>query len=806
MGEYMTEEVSGTQPPMQVKTVQDNIPDQARLQDKDKLKLGATVVKDANGKVLGTNFAVYTHPQATYAYVCLFDAEGKEQRIPLLEYKVHEKFMDNVTPCDGVIWHGFIPEAGAGQKYGFRVDGDFAPSQGKTFHVNRLLIDPYAKEVDGYPEKVMIDSPYLNGMRNTSLLNYDLNRNPNDPEDAYQKSKFRIPTEDTAPNVPKGIVVDMDKVRLNVSKRLGANDASAMKFAGTPLFHSRDASILETHVREATLLFDDIPEKYRGTYQGLASDEFIAWFKKQGYTTLELMPVHVDDASTHWGYMTTNFFSPNPKYASRDPKDGTVTEQFTEMVQKLREHGIETWIDVVFNHTAEGNHLGQVTSFKGLDERYYRKHDDTSKYLGEHYYDTTACGNTTNTDHPRFRDIIIDSLAHFRSLGVAGVRFDLMKALGRSGIKGNKHDIGHRFYKDIYDEMQPGGRLEGLKVSGEPWDLAFKDGEDTSLPQWVMEWDGGDRQIFRSASRLREGISIKTLASVIAGVGHNVKYSVSHDGYSAADALATNHWNGNEDMALDCTENEEWRIRRQTFGIALEALSQGTVLRKMGSDRGHSQGGDHNPYRNEEATSISWGDRLNPGQHRIMDFSGEAMRFKNAHPSLRRTKEFRGQDPNYKILSEHGDASICWRSTNGDGDPNWDNPHEKAFTFVLSGETGRKMPNGDPVRDTPVMGMINGSPCKVTMKIPGQSHIEGKPVNWKIAFDSSGKHSKQETQAKLYYAGETLTLPPFTAIAFEANEFPGKEHVNAQPVTRFMDTVVNARTQETAAQAPSAAR
>lgn len=899
------------------------IPKEARPEDDDKLKLGATVVKDNAGKVLGVNFAVYTHPEATAAWVSLFDEKGKETSYKLSEYRKSGKFMDNVTPCDGIIWHGFIPAKDAGQRYGFRVDGPFDPAHGKTFHPQRLLIDPYAKEVDGYPEKVMTDTPYLNGARNTSLLNYDvnvacslktpvfldnydasglldwrskhpINHLPNDfnsyskeqllgwcqnireeektkntqagKEDhgegsisqklidhwansdamtsdiirhhlyhhpfrqpvppkvdhgnrddvywnalqnplgkwGYDVTKFRVPDHDTAPNVPKGVVIDEEEVRKNVAARLGWDSHAPEKFIGKPLFPHRDSVILETHIGEATVAFDKIPEKYRGTYKGLASDEFINWVKGQGYTAVELMPVHVDDADTHWGYMTTNFFSPNPKYASKDPKDGTVTEQFAEMTQKLRAHGIETWMDVVYNHTAEGNERGQVHSLKGLDERYYRKGKDDGGYTGEYYYDVTGCGNTCNTEHPEFLEMMMKSLEHFHNLGVSGFRFDLMKALGVNGMRGNTHDHNHRFYTELHDAIKPGGPLEGVKISGEPWYCASsKDGDHPGLPGWIGAWDGGDRQKLRKSWRLPDGIDAKTIASIVAGIGDNIKLAVVHDGLTAWDALSRGHSNGDEDIALHCNGHEDERFRRMTFGIALEAISQGAVLRKMGSDRGHSHEGDHDAYKNELVSRIPWGDRLTPVQSKIMDFSGEAMRFKNAHPSLRRIHQFKGQDHHYKILSEHGDASITWVNAHGHGEPDWVNPHEQAVTLVLSGETGR-MENGKPVRDTPVMAMINGSAHEVRMKIPGQSHIEGQAVSWKMAFDSSGRHDKNTREALAYRPGQEIVLPPFTAIAFEANEFPGKERVNAKPVTRFMDAVVKARTETPAASQPSA--
>lgn len=838
----------------------------------DRLKLGATLVKDALGKVLGTNFAVYTNPNAAQAFVSLFDAQGKETRFALHRENVDpgksNDFYIDGTPCDGIVWHGFVPNVRAGQQYGFRVDGPFQPEYGKTFHINRLLLDPYAKEVAGYPQEGDSESDYLHGGRSPSLLNYDsriqssltlpreleskdapaliqwrsshpvrhlpgdfnayskdqllqwcegkdgigkelidywkqdekatadvirwhvyhhpfrkelddpgiqkldlnkrdvvywnLLRNPLG-EWGYNVTKFRAPDQDTAPYVPKGVVVDTEALKEKNYQH------------GAALHSLSDSLILEAHVREATIAYDQLPEGVKpGTYNALASDAFIEWFKGQGYTTLELMPIHLDDATTHWGYMTANFLAPSPKYA--DPNDPrSVTEQFADMVQKLRANGIETWMDVVYNHTSEGNHLGQVHSLKGLDERYYRKH--YKNFLGDYYYDSTGTGNTLNTDHPRVRKLIMDSLEYFYNLGVSGFRFDLMHALGRNRDTA-EYNLDHRLFKDLEEAVGPGGRLEGAKLSGEQWDC---EGMGT-LPPPIASWNRDHRETLRQASRLPGGIDAKSLRSTMVGVG-DIKYQVSHDGLSVRDAVTGHGYGHGEDIALDCGGNEDERYRRQTYGIALEALSQGAVMRKMGSDRGHTQNGNHNPYdkQSEPVTRIPWGDKLKPElkQSEIMNFNGQAMRFKNAHPSLRRTRKFsETPDPEYKILSNEGDKDVTFFDNFGKvmTDEYQNVLTNKAFTYVLSGDTGRTNAKGEPVRDVPVMALINGAPgpAPVEFTIPGQSHIDGKSVSWKIAFDSGGGH----TEARVYRAGETIHLPPFTAIALEANEFPGKEKVS----------------------------
>ncbi len=740
-------------------------------QDGNPTQLGATLIR--KGKQNGVNFAVYTHPDAEQVYVSLFDKAGHEtERFALHRQDVegdrdNEHYLDGAS-CDGAIWHGFIPKLKAGQQYGFRVDGPFEPEHGKTFHINRLLLDPYAKEVSGYP-----DDPYTSKdgyLDDPSLLNYDAHPVEGENVNArFHRTFKQNEIHDTAASVPKGVVVDTAKLKKKYQP-------------GTPLHEKGDSIILETHPREATIAFDQLPEGVKpGTYNAMASDAFVDWFKGQGFTTLELMPVHLDDANTHWGYMSTNFFAPNPKYADKDDPR-SVTEQFGDMVKKLREAGIEVWMDVVYNHTAEGNHLGQVNSFKGLDERYYRKH--YNEFLGPHYYDATGTGNTVNTDHPRVRRLIMDSLKHYHDLGVSGFRFDLMMTLGRAHADAH-YDPNHPLFKYLERETGQGGALEGVKLSGEPWDCS--EPYTVHLPHPIANWDAGHRKGLREAWRLPEGINASSISSVIAGVGDFVKYAVAHDGLAGADAVSGHGYDHREDVAVHAQDDDE-RFRRQTFGIALEAVSQGAVMRKMGSDRGHHQGGNHNPYDlgSEPVTRIPWGDKLkeNPAlrQQEIMDFSGVAYRFKKAHPSLRRNHGFSDQpNADYTVLKKDGDKDITWLAANGDEmcGARWSDPNEKAFGFVLSGETGRSLPNGEVLRDTPLMVFVNGSANhSVTYTVPGDSRLG---TAWKMAFDSSGASGANKEHA--YRAGETVTLPPYTMVAFEASRFPQQDKVNARPVT-----------------------
>ncbi|MFO1243365.1 MAG: alpha-amylase family glycosyl hydrolase [Rickettsiales bacterium] len=771
----------------------------------DPHKLGATLIKDGEK---GVNFAVYTGPDATDAWVCLFDDKGHETR-----YKLHGKkdfgyFPDNASICNGIVWHGFIPDIKAGQRYGFRVNGPFGlvhPNPhdlgtANAYQRNRLLTDPYA---------LASESKDFDLKQGTGFFNYDpQDYSIQDIEQRYQRTKARHCSNimDTAPYVPKSIVVDLDLAKWNAEERVkrkieegaietldGQKPSSGFE-SGKPIHRFSDANVSEIHVDEATCNFKEIPEAYRGTFKGLCHPAFIKELKKMGKTVVELMPVQRAD-DTHWKYNTFSFFDIDHRYAAKKDEKGndlheTPLEQFTEMVQTLRKNGIEVWLDVVYNHTAEGDHLGPTTSLKGLDWRYYRHHGP--QFMPEHFWDVTGTGNTLNTDHPRVRELILNNLAFFNSLGVSGFRFDLMKALGRAGASG-EYRIDHPLFREILDatgrtsSIDSGNghktvKMDRVFLSGEHWDVG--PGEAVPLPAGIAEWRQYARDTMHEVWRTLNGKPARIVATVIAGVGF-MKPGMTHDDFTAWDAVSyankQNPYDGSHHPSLNSggkngeDDNEkvmEERIRRVKFGLALEGLAHGAVLRKLGG--WHSQQGDNNPYSadRKHLTRIPWGNDLKPYQKEIQEFEGICGRFKNAHPCLRRgeANPVTGTlyNPEYAVLHKHGDKDITWLQQDTGREMQGDWPDHHAFGILMSGETHRRNDNGEEVRDIPILALINGASTPQEMTIP-HSEIG---TTWKVVFDSSPtslKGVKPVVQPGQVLGEGKITLPPFTTVVFESN-------------------------------------
>lgn len=779
-------------------------------------KLGATLIKDGRR---GVNFAVYTGPDATDVWVCLFDEKGNEKRYRLHKTPDTDHFLDRTSLCKGIIWNGFVPGIEEGQRYGYRVNGPFGlvhPNShdlgtANSYHKNRLLTDPYA---------YASEEKEFNFKEGTSFFNYDPQHfDIENIEERYSKTKSNHINhlKDTAPYVPKSIVVDIERVKADVQKKiknkidkgaiqsLDGNKPNTDFESGKPQHRFSDANVSEVHVFEATCNNKAIPEAYRGTFKGLCHPAFIKELKKLGKTVVELMPVQRGDKS-HWKYNTFNFFDIEPEYAAKKDENGnelheTPLEQFAEMVQTLRKNGIDVWLDVVYNHTAEGNHLGPTTSFKGLDWRYYRHHGPNGfGFNPEHFWDSTGTGNTFNTDHPRVRELILNNLAFFNSLGVSGFRFDLMKTLGRAGASA-EYRIDHPLFKEILGAtgrsitLDDGNGHKAVKMdrvflSGEPWDL---EGNPVSLPTGIAEWRQYDRQTLHEAWRSRDGQKARVLATVIAGVGF-MKPGMTHDDFTAWDAVCfsrkKNEFDGSDHPSVNSGGNEgeddnervvEERIRRVKFGLSLEALAHGAVLRKLGG--WHSHGGDVNPYSADkrDLTAIPWGDDLKNHQKEILEFEGVCGRFKNAHPSLRRGDANpvtgRLHNPDYAVLHRNGDKDITWLQQDTGREMQGDWPDHHAFGILMSGETHRRNDHGEEIRDIPILALVNGASTPQEMTIPHSA----VGTRWKVVFDSSPTSVKgvQPVVRPGQILGEgKITLPPFTTIVFESDNPVHKQQVN----------------------------
>ncbi|MGZ8805435.1 MAG: glycogen debranching protein GlgX, partial [Microbacterium sp.] len=452
--------------------------------------LGATF--DGNG----TNFALFSEG-ADRVELCLFGDRGKETRIDLIDVDAH-------------IWHAYLPTVGPGQRYGYRVHGEYDPKSGKRFNANKLLLDPYAKAVEG-----QVDG-------NQSLFGYDFGA-PDSRND-----------QDSAPHMMKGVVINP------------FFDWAGDRQPKTPYASS---FIYEAHVRGLTMLHPGVPEELRGTYGGIGHPAVIDHLKKLGVTAIELMPVHqfVNDStlqdkglSNYWGYNTIAFFAPQNTYASTGQR-GQQVQEFKGMVRALHAAGIEVILDVVYNHTAEGNHLGPTLSMRGIDNAaYYRLEDKDPRY----YTDYTGTGNSLNVGNPHALQLIMDSLRYWvLEIHVDGFRFDLAAALAR-GL----HDVDrlHAFFDIIHQDPV----LSQVKLIAEPWDIGPGGYQVGNFPPQWTEWNGKYRDTVRDMWR-GEPATLAEFASRLTGSADlyehsgrrpvaSINFVTAHDGFTLRDLVSYN--------------------------------------------------------------------------------------------------------------------------------------------------------------------------------------------------------------------------------------------------------------------------
>lgn len=676
--------------------------------------LGAT--PDAQG----VNFAI-SAPDAEKVELCLFDAAGKETRITLP--RRDEKG----------IWSGHVTGLREGQHYGYRVHGKFAPDKGKRFNANKLLVDPYARAIDGTIKWT-----------------------------GAEKVHFAENDKDSAPYMPKCRVVDW--------QRLEREQAPVAAQTKKPL---TDYIIAETHVKGATIQNKAVPEHLRGTYAGLASDEMIAWFKDQGYNAVELLPIHTfpDDErldqmglKNYWGYMTLGYLAPQAAYAATDKPE----EEFAAMVKKLKENGIDVILDVVYNHTCEGNHQGPNLSLRGIDNHLYRLTEDKA-----HYFDTTGCGNSLDFNHPNARKLVVDSLRHFANLGVAGFRFDLGVALGRDGWQGNFNPDAQLF-KDINNDPV----LRERNMIWEPWDLGNGGYQVGNMPR-DASWSDRYRESIKNFCMSERGGSIQDLALYLAGSSHvfgtptqSINYITSHDGSTLRDLVTYadkhNEANGEHNRdghggyrnlgvegETDDPEINFQRSRLQRFALATLALSQGTPMVPLGHESGKTQGGNTNVYCQDNATSWNeWGGELDEKEKALQEFSKEVFHFRHKHPALRRLSHYTGE-----VNPATGVKDVTWLHPTGREIENRDwNSGLQSMGVMLSGENDRRQD------DSPVLMLFNGSNGDTTFVLPDLP----PGIRWHEAIDSSGEEPGKRKRPDAPKAGDRIRVPARSVLVYEA--------------------------------------
>ncbi|MBH0236631.1 glycogen debranching protein GlgX [Methylobrevis albus] len=648
---------------------------------------GDSAVLGANWTGEGTNFALFS-AHAERVELCLFDKAGNETaRVDLPE----------VTD---EIWHGFMPGVAPGTRYGYRVHGPYDPERGHRFNPNKLLLDPYAKAIDGDVKW----SP--------AVFGYDM--------DAEEKD-LSFSTLDSAAVMPKGVVID------DAGYDWSGVEAPRIPWGRTVFY--------ETHVAGMTKLHPAIPEHLRGTFEGMGSKPIVDYIKSLGITSVELLPVHAfpDDSllldrglRNYWGYNTLGFFSLAQRYFGPRGTDG-----FRDMVRAFHDAGIEVILDVVYNHTAEGNELGPTLSFKGIDNfSYYRTMPDEPRY----YINDTGTGNTVNTSHPRVLQLVMDSLRYWvTDMHVDGFRFDLGTILGRE-----PHGFDQR--GGYFDAMGQDPTLAKIKLIGEPWDIGPGGYQVGGFPPGWAEWNDKYRDTVRDYWRGEEGI-MGDFAARVTGSGDvydfrsrrpwaGVNFITAHDGFTLADVVSYNEKhneangednNDGHDHNRSCNYGVEGptddegikavRARQQRNLLATLLLSHGTPMILAGDEFGNSQGGNNNGYcQDNEITWFDWEGITEEG-HALTAFTRRLLELRRDQPILRR-ENFRdglivtwlnpgGGEQTPEQWADAGANSIALRLVRPDGgadggaDGEWDdviiafNAHDGPVSFVLPEREGR---------------------------------------------------------------------------------------------------------------------
>ncbi|HLP91743.1 MAG TPA: glycogen debranching protein GlgX [Nostocaceae cyanobacterium] len=664
----------------------------------------------------GTNFALFSE-NATEVELCLFEEDNNEIRLSLTEKNVF-------------IWHGYVPGIGTGQKYGFRVHGPWESEAGHRFNPNKLLIDPYAKAIDGEIE------------HNSEIFAYSWSS----PDEDLSFSEL-----DNAHVIPKSIVVDQ------------SFDWGDDKLLQTP-WH--ETVIYETHVKGFTQLYPDIPEKLRGTYAGLAHPAAIAHLQKLGITAVELMPVHhylshpghlIDKGlKNYWGYDTINYFSPHSAY-SASGSQGQQVNEFKEMVKTLHFAGIEVILDVVYNHTGEGNHLGPSLSLRGIDNStYYRLVKDNPRY----YMDFTGCGNSLNMRHAQVLKLIMDSLRYWvTEMHVDGFRFDLASALARE-----LYEVDN--LSAFFDIIHQDPVLADVKLIAEPWDLGEGGYQVGNFPLRWSEWNGRYRDTVRDFWRGADN-SLGQFAYCFTGSpdlyqtngrspNASVNFITAHDGFTLNDLVSYNHkhnesngennqdgeshnrsWNCGVEGETDDPEILKLRERQRRNFLATLFLSQGVPMLSGGDELGCTQNGNNNPYCQDN--KISWRDwDLQTSNTDLLDFTRELIYFRHQHPVFRRRKWFQGR-PIYGI----GISDIGWFNADGSEmtEKEWLVNYAKVMEIFLNGE-GIATPgsHGERIIDESFLLFFNAHHELIDFSLPPGLKDKG----WQVVIDTNEPRFIQE--------------------------------------------------------------
>jgi isoamylase len=641
----------------------------------------------------GTNFAVYSE-NATAVSICFFNEAGEQ--VDCVKLKERTAF----------VWHGFVLGITAGQHYALRVDGPYDSTQGQRFNAHKILVDPYAKAVAGD-----VDSK-------GNIFAYD----------QMTGNDTTFSDDDDTSAVPKSVVVD------------DHFDWGGVCSPETPI---ADSIIYEVHVRGFSKRNPKVPENLRGTYAGLAHDSSIEHLKKLGITAVELLPVHhfideghlIDrDLRDYWGYNTLSYFAPMARYSASGCDGGQVTE-FKQMVKRLHQEGIEVILDVVYNHTCEGNQLGPLLSMKGADNlTYYR----TVEGDPQHYMDYTGTGNTLNMYHPQVLKLVMDSLRYWvTEMHVDGFRFDLASTLARE-----LHDVNK--LGAFFDTIHQDPILADVKLIAEPWDVGDGGYQVGNFPVLWAEWNGKYRDTIRRFWKGDEG-TLSDFAYRICGSSDlyqqdgrtpsaSINFITAHDGFTLCDLVSYNdkHNEANGDNNTDGADNNDsWnmgaegptddsninnlREKQMRNFLTTLMLSQGVPMLAGGDEVARSQMGNNNCYcQDNELTWQDWA--LDEARTRLFDFTSRLIQLRKDHPNLHRRKFYQDRKIRGSVVRD-----IAWLGTDGQevSDEVWSQSGAKSIGVLFNGKTlDSEDENGDPVVDDSFLILVNASDNGVEYTLP----------------------------------------------------------------------------------------
>ncbi len=669
----------------------------------------------------GVNFALFSE-NATAVELCLFDSEGEnETRIPV------------VNQTDQV-WHIYLPEARPGQLYGYRVHGPYEPGEGHRFNPAKLLSDPYARAISGAVSWDDSHFGYIIGHPDADLSRDD---------------------RDSAPFSPKCIVID---------------EAFTWGDDIRPKTPWDKTIIYEAHVKGLTKLAPFVPEELRGTYAGLRSPAVVEYLLSLGITAIELMPVHhflhdrhlLDKGlRNYWGYNTINFFAPHPGYALHR-KWGRPVDEFKTMVRTLHREGIEVILDVVYNHTAEGNHMGPTISFRGIDNAaYYRLVDDDKRY----YFDYTGTGNTLNMRHPRTLQLIMDSLRYWiEEMHVDGFRFDLAATLARE-----LHEVDR--LGAFFDIIHQDPVISRVKLIAEPWDLGEGGYQVGNFPVLWTEWNGEYRDSVRRFWKGDEGQGgyfawrLTGSSDLYANTGRrpyaSINFVTAHDGFCLRDLVSYDHkhneanldnnsdgsdnnssWNSGAEGPTDDPGINALRTRQQRNFIATLVLSQGVPMILGGDETSQTKGGNNNTYcQDSELSWMHWD--MDDDQRSLLKFTRLMIQLRKAHPVFRRQSFFRGRsmrNPNLKDLA--------WFRPDGKEmtQEDWNDSSTNCLGMILAGDAINELDErGNSIIDDTMLVLINAYWEPIPFVMPSRKFGEqSEEGSWVLEFDTTTPNGKPD--------------------------------------------------------------